>query len=129
MEFHFVSNDECDGLQGVATVIDVLRAFSSAAYALDAGVDHLVLMDDLDKTLELTRSIPGALAGKEGVPAEGFDLFNSPGQLLERRALEDRIIVHRTSAGTIGAMAARHAELVFCSTSLWLARPRSACAP
>ena len=116
MEFRFVSNEECGDLEGVAVVIDVLRAFSFAAYALAAGADHLILMDDLDETLRLAQSIPGALAGKDGVPVEGFDLFNSPGQLLERDDLDGRVIVHRTSAGTIGAVAARHAEHVFCSS-------------
>ena len=116
MEFRFVSNEECVDIQGVAVVIDVLRAFSFAAYALAAGAERLILMDDLDETLTLARSIPGALAGKDGVPAEGFDLFNSPGQVLERDDLAGRVIVHRTSAGTVGAVAAKQAEHLFCSS-------------
>ena len=116
MEFRFVSTDQCGKLEGVAVVIDVLRAFSFAAYALAAGADRLILMDDLDETLRLARSIPGALAAKDGAPAEGFDLFNSPGQLLERDDIAGRVIVHRTTAGTIGAMAARHADHVYCSS-------------
>jgi 2-phosphosulfolactate phosphatase len=116
MDHRFVSNDECADVEGVVVVIDVLRAFSFAAYALASGADRLVLMDDLDRTLALAGSIPGALAGKDGAPADGFDLFNSPGQLLERDDLRGRVIVHRTGAGTIGAVAARHAAHVFCSS-------------
>ena len=116
MEFRFVSNEECGDLEGVAVVVDVLRAFSFAAYALAAGAERLVLMDDLDETLRLARSIPGALAAKDGVPADGFELFNSPGQVLERADIAGTTIVHRTTAGTIGAMAARHAEHVYCSS-------------
>ena len=117
MEFRFVSNEECGDLEGgVAVVIDVLRAFSFAAYALAAGAERLVLMDDLDETLRLARSIPGALAAKDGVPADGFELFNSPGQLLERADIAGKTIVHRTTAGTIGAMAARHADHLYCSS-------------
>lgn len=116
VRFEFVSNDGCDGIDGVAIVIDVLRAFSFAAYALDAGAERLILMDDLDATLDLARSIPGALAGKDGRPEEGFELFNSPGQVRERSDLAGRTIVHRTSAGTIGAVAARDAAHVFCAS-------------
>lgn len=116
MEFRFVSNSECDDLEGIAVVVDVLRAFSFAAYALAAGADRLILMDDLDETLRLAKSIPGALAAKDGVPVDGFDLFNSPGQLLERTDVAGKVIVHRTTAGTIGAMSARHAEHVYCSS-------------
>jgi 2-phosphosulfolactate phosphatase len=116
VKFDFVGNDDCAGIRGVAVVIDVLRAFSFAAYALDAGVDRLILMDDLDATLALSASIPGALAGKDGVPQEGFDLFNSPGALRERSDLAGRTIVHRTSAGTIGAVAARGASDLLCAS-------------
>lgn len=116
VKFRFVSNDECGDLDGVAVVIDVLRAFSFAAYALAAGADRLILMDDLDETLRLARSIPGALAAKDGMPADGFELFNSPGQLRERNDVAGSVIVHRTTAGTIGAMAARHAEHIYCSS-------------
>jgi 2-phosphosulfolactate phosphatase len=116
VEFRFVSNEECGDVEGVAVVVDVLRAFSFAAYALAAGAERLVLMDDLDETLRLARSIPGAMAAKDGVPADGFELFNSPGQLLERADIAGKTIVHRTTAGTVGAMAARHAEHLYCSS-------------
>lgn len=116
VECRFVSSEECGDLVGVAVVVDVLRAFSFAAYALAAGADRIILMDDLDETLRLARSMPRALAAKDGVPADGFDLFNSPGQLLERSDIAGRVIVQRTTAGTIGAMAARHAEQLFCAS-------------
>jgi len=116
VEFEFVNNDGCEGISGVAVVIDVIRAFSFAAFALGAGAERMILMDDLGATLELAASIPGALAGKDGVPEDGFELFNSPGQVLERADLSGRTIVHRTSAGTIGAVAARRAEHVYCAS-------------
>jgi 2-phosphosulfolactate phosphatase len=73
-------------------------------------------MDDLAATLDLAASIPGALAGKDGIPQDGFELFNSPGQVLQRADLPGRTIVHRTSAGTIGAVAARRADHVYCAS-------------
>ncbi len=70
MKFEYVGNDNCGAIEGVAGVIDVLRAFGFAAHALAAGVDRLILMDDLDAARTVRASIPGALAGKDGVPAE-----------------------------------------------------------
>jgi 2-phosphosulfolactate phosphatase len=116
MEHRFVSNDECADVDGVVVVIDVLRAFSFCAFVLAAGVDRIVLMADLDRTLEAAAAIPGALAGKDGAPAAGFELFNSPGQVLERDDLAGRTLVHRSTAGTVGAYAARHADHVFCAS-------------
>jgi 2-phosphosulfolactate phosphatase len=116
MEMRFVGIEDCGSIDGVAVVIDVLRAFSFAAYALDAGADRLILVEDLDEALRLAVEIPGALAGKDGMPAEGFDLFNSPGQILEGSDLGGRTIVHRTAAGTVGAAAARHAQWLFCAS-------------
>jgi 2-phosphosulfolactate phosphatase len=116
VDVRFVGNEGGSSVDGVVVVIDVLRAYSFAAYALGAGVDRVILMDDLDETLRLAGTIPGALAGKDGAPADGFELFNSPGQLLERSDLEGRTIVHRTSAGTVGAVAARRAEHLYCAS-------------
>lgn len=38
--------------------------------------------------------------------------------MLERDDIAGNAIAHRTTAGTVGAMAARHAEHVFCSSSV-----------
>jgi phosphosulfolactate phosphohydrolase-like enzyme len=68
VETRFVAIEDCASIEGVAVVIDVLRAFSFAAYALDAGADRLILMQDLDGALRLAAEIPGALAGKRPGP-------------------------------------------------------------
>ena len=94
----------------------MLRAFSFAAYALAAGADRFILMDDLDEALRTARSIPRALVGKDGPPRDDFDLFNSPGQLRQRDDIAGRTIVHRTGAGTVGAVAARAAAHVYCAS-------------
>jgi 2-phosphosulfolactate phosphatase len=115
-EYRYVGNDDCSDIGEVAVVVDVLRAFSFAAYAFDRGVERLVLMDDLAEARVLATTIPGALVGKDGPPEPGFDLFNSPGQLLERSDLAGRTVVHRTAAGTIGAVAARAAAHLYCAS-------------
>jgi 2-phosphosulfolactate phosphatase len=115
-EHRFVSNTGCGDLEGAAVVVDVFRAFSFAAYALDGGVDRLILVDDLEAVPAVAATVPGALLGKDGQPEPGFDLFNSPGQVLERSDLAGRTVVHRTEAGTIGAVAARAAAHLFCAS-------------
>ena len=62
-------------------VIDVLRAFTTAAWAFELGVERIVLTDDLDEALRLKAHLPKALAMKDGEPEPGFDLTNSPAQL------------------------------------------------
>jgi 2-phosphosulpholactate phosphatase len=71
VEIRFVGIEDCASIDGVAVVVDVLRTFSFAAYALDCGADRVILVEDLDEALRLAAEIPGALAGKDGVPAEG----------------------------------------------------------
>ncbi|HLF79098.1 MAG TPA: 2-phosphosulfolactate phosphatase, partial [Dehalococcoidia bacterium] len=102
----YVSNTECDGIAGVAVVIDVIRAFTTAAWAFHKGVDRIVLTDDLADALRLKQRFPGSLALKDGRPEPGFDLTNSPAQMRDRDDLAGRTIIQRTTHGTIGAVAA-----------------------
>jgi 2-phosphosulfolactate phosphatase len=99
----------------VAVVVDVVRAFTTAAWAFHLGVERVVLTDDLDEALRLKAALPGALALKDGEPAPGFDLTNSPAQMQRLLGLEGRTIVQRTSHGTIGAVAARDARRLYCA--------------
>jgi 2-phosphosulfolactate phosphatase len=95
--------------EGVAVVIDVLRAFSSAAYMIHLGADKIVLMADPDEILHF-KSETGALAVGEvgGKMVDGFDLGNSPSRILVagRRLFSGRTVAQRTSAGVTGALAA-----------------------
>ena len=116
MAHSYVSIDACPAEPEVAVVIDVLRAFTTAAWAFELGVERIVLTDDLKEALRLKAEIPGALAMKDGEPAQGFDLLNSPAQIRRRKDLAGRTIVQRTSHGTIGAVAARRANLLLCSS-------------
>jgi 2-phosphosulfolactate phosphatase len=95
--------------QGVAVVIDVLRAFSSAAYMLHLGAERIILCADPQEVLDL-RSTQGCLAVGEvdGVPVPGFDLGNSPSHILDcgSALFAGRTVALRTSAGVTGAVAA-----------------------
>jgi 2-phosphosulfolactate phosphatase len=111
----YLSIAECGRVRGVAVVIDVLRAFSTAAWAFELGAERIVLSDDLDETLKLKALIPGALALKDAEPAEGFELSNSPVELQAFGGLAGRTIVQKTTAGTVGAVAAKAAEHLYCA--------------
>lgn len=98
-------------------VIDVIRAFTTAACALDAGARHVYLVGGVDEALAIKAANPGALAMGEdhGRRPEGFDLSNSPAQAA-RADLDGRVVVHRTSAGTQGVVAARSATRLWCAS-------------
>ncbi len=116
MKFSYVGNDAAEAIRGAAVVIDVLRAFTVAAMLLDRGASRLVLVDDHEQALSLRARIPRSLAVTDGARDPRFDLTNSPGQLLTAAVdVRDRVIVQRTTNGTVGAVRARHATILLCA--------------
>lgn len=65
----------------VAVVVDVMRAFTVAAWAFHRGAERIVFAETLDEALELKARHPGWLAFQDGPVVPGFDLANSPAQL------------------------------------------------
>jgi len=118
MRAHYVSIAECHRVQGTAVVIDVLRAYSTAAWAFHLGAERIVVSDDVDEALRIKAMLPGALAMKDSEQIEGFDLSNSPVELQAARDLRGCTIVQKTTAGTVGAVAARAAEHLYCASFL-----------
>lgn len=99
---------------GGAVVIDVMRAFTVAAWAFHLGAERIVLLRELEEALALKARTPGALAFQDGEPLPGFDLANSPVRI-ERLALHGRTVYQRTTAGTQGANAAAHCQPLLCT--------------
>ncbi|MFJ6352442.1 2-phosphosulfolactate phosphatase [Streptomyces sp. NPDC092046] len=114
MDHHFVGIPELTGVPRVAVVIDVMRAFTVAAWAFSRGVERIVLAETVDEALALKERHPGWLALKDGAPAPGFDAVNSPA-LLRSRDFTGRTLVQKTTAGTVGALAVADAPLVLCA--------------
>jgi 2-phosphosulfolactate phosphatase len=110
----FVSRDGARDEHGVGVVIDVMRAFTVAAWAFHLGAEKIVLLDDLDEALALKAVDPGSLAFRDGPLTAGFELANSPVRI-ERLDVRGRTIYQRTSAGTRAAVAAAHLEPLFCA--------------
>ncbi|MEU1534271.1 2-phosphosulfolactate phosphatase [Streptomyces fagopyri] len=98
----------------VAVVVDVMRAFTVAAWAFAQGAEKIVLAESLDEALALKARHPDWMALKDGPPAPGFDTVNSPG-LLRSMSLDGRTVVQKTTAGTVGALAVKEASLVLCA--------------
>lgn len=102
---------------GTAVVLDVLRAYTTAAWAFALGAERIVLSDNLDEALHLKSRLPGALALKDSEPVAGFELSNSPMEL-QAHDLAGRTIVQKTTAGTVGAVAAKRADHLYCAAFL-----------
>jgi 2-phosphosulfolactate phosphatase len=108
---------EIDDVSGPVVAIDVIRAFTSAAYAFAAGAREIWLVADVAEALAFKQVHPGSLAMGEdhGRRPAGFDFSNSP-VALSRADLSGRVMVQRTSAGTRGVIAARNATRLWCAS-------------
>ena len=113
----FVARWELEGVSGVVVAVDVLRAFTTAAYALAAGASSIWLVGGVEEALTLGRAIAGSLVmGEEhGRRPPAFDLSNSPVEV-SRADVAGRILVQRTSAGTQGVIAATGAHRLFAAS-------------
>jgi 2-phosphosulfolactate phosphatase len=97
----------------IAVVIDVIRAFTTAAVALAQGASEVVCVESLDQARALKAADPGiVLIGEErGVAPPGFDYGNSPRQF-DGIDLSGATVVQRTSNGTRGLAWNRCPEVV-----------------
>jgi 2-phosphosulfolactate phosphatase len=98
---------------GTAVIIDVYRAFTTAAFCIAAGATEVILTASHGAALTMKAKDPelfltGEIGGK---PIPGFDVGNSPSKI-ERLDLTGRRVVQRTSSGTQGVVAAANAEHV-----------------
>lgn len=92
--------------EGATVVIDVFRAFTTAAFTLAAGVERLVLAEELDEARRLAGRLGARTIGEEeGHRPEDFDFGNSPAEVL-RAELRGETVVQRSSAGTRAVRAA-----------------------
>jgi len=105
--------DGARGATGHAVIVDVFRAFTTAAFCIAAGAREVVLLADHEQALAMKKEDPrlfltGEIGGK---PIPGFDAGNSP-SVIEQMDLSGRRVLQRTSSGTQGVNAATHAEQI-----------------
>jgi 2-phosphosulfolactate phosphatase len=115
LDARFVGIGELAEVPSVAVVVDVMRAFTAAAWAFARGTERVVLAGTLDEALALKARHPDWVALKDGPPAPGFDAVNSPA-MLRSADLAGKVVVQKTTYGTAGALAARDASLVLCAS-------------
>jgi 2-phosphosulfolactate phosphatase len=105
-------------------VVDVIRAFTVAAYAFAAGARDVLLVGTEEEALALRDRFPGAWAmGEvEGLKPESFDLGNSPAAADARIGagcdLAGRRLIQRTSAGTQGVVCSSPGADILLACSL-----------
>ena len=117
MKFHYTDLEDCHTAQGVVIVIDVLRAFSTAAYAFSRGAKEILLVSSLEEALLLGSQTPNSKVMGEvgGLPPEGFDFGNSPTHI-SKENLSGITLIQRTGAGTQGVVRTVGAEQMLASS-------------
>lgn len=95
---------------GSVVIIDVFRAFTTAAVALARGASKIIVVSDVEEALALRSAGVGELCIGEvrGRAPPGFDFGNSPFEASQAH-VDGLTIIQRTSAGTQGIVSARHA--------------------
>ena len=117
MKFHYNNLETCHEATGVVVVIDVIRAFTNAAFAFSRGVKEIHPVSTVEEALQFKAQTPNSLACGEvgGLPPEGFDFGNSPTHTNELD-LTGRVIVQRTGAGTQGIIRSVKAETMLAAS-------------
>ena len=100
---------------GTAVIIDVLRASTTIVHALESGAVEVIPCQEVEEALAVAGHLPAGevvLGGERGgLPIDGFDLGNSPGEYLPH-VLEGRTLVFTTTNGTRALHHARKARRV-----------------
>jgi 2-phosphosulfolactate phosphatase len=99
---------------GTVVIVDVFRAFTTAAVTLARGADRIVMVAEIDEALRLRDHGVGEICvGEEnGIKPGGFDYGNSPHEMMQA-SLQSKAVIQSTRAGTTGAAAAIQAEAVY----------------
>lgn len=110
--------DQAPAPRAAVVVIDVLRSFSTAAYAFAGGARLIYPVETIAEARSLGRAMPdalttGAIVG--GDPVSGFDFGNSP-SALHGADLVGRTLIQSTAAGVRGLARFRHAQPLFAGS-------------
>jgi 2-phosphosulfolactate phosphatase len=114
MKIHIVNYSEGAAVaEGLAVVIDVFRAFSTACYAFEQGAKRIIATHSLEKARELRKDNPQymLMGERHARKPVDFDFGNSPSEI-KRADLSGKTLVQTTHAGTRALLAARKAEHV-----------------
>jgi 2-phosphosulfolactate phosphatase len=101
---------------GAVAIIDVFRAFSTAAVVLANGAAKITMVSAVDEALSLRQNGVGEVCMGEvsGRMPAGFDFGNSPFEV-SGIDFRGKSIIQRTSAGTQGIVAATGADRLYAA--------------
>jgi len=95
---------------GIAVIVDVFRAFTCTSFLFSLAIKRSILVATPEEAFRLKEQDQALILIGEvnGLPIEGFDLGNSPSQILGQRPgfFQRKTVVQRTSSGVQGALAA-----------------------
>jgi 2-phosphosulfolactate phosphatase len=102
---------------GTVVIIDVFRAFTTAAVALANGASKIVMVRTVEEALALREAGIGQICMGEvrGRAPDGFDFGNSPYEI-STVDFDGKTIIQRTSAGTQGIVAANRAQWLYATS-------------
>lgn len=111
MKIDICDRNSCENAQGLCVVIDVMRAFTTAAFAFDSGAREIVLVAHTEDAFDLHQKDSSLVMMGEvnGYPIEGFHYGNSPEEISKVNLLGKRL-VQRTSSGTQGVVKCKNAS-------------------
>ncbi len=99
--FHVADDVPCENLPEAAVVIDVLRATTSIAYALQNGAESVIAFENLEDLRIEASKWPAAdrllLGERGGKRVDDFDLGNSPVALVPEIVSGKRIFMSTTN--------------------------------
>ena len=110
-KFHYYSLAEASKAFGVVVVIDVLRAFTTAAYALAHGANRIHPVGSVEEALQYKKENKAYLLMGEmdGDKPPMFDFSNSPDEIC-KADISGKTLTHRSSAGTQGLVRAVYVQ-------------------
>jgi len=117
MKFQYTNLETCHEATGIVVVIDVIRAFTNAAFAFSRGAKEIYPVRTVEEALKFKAEVPNSLACGEvgGLPPQGFDFGNSPTHT-NTLDLNGRVIVQCTGAGTQGIVRSIEAEVMLAAS-------------
>jgi len=103
--------------RGTVVIVDVFRAFTTAAVAFSRGASKIIMVAEPPEALALKARGLGDLCVGEvnGIRPEEFDFGNSPFEMADAN-LEGKVIIQSTRAGTTGVAAATQASAVYAAS-------------
>ena len=99
----FYSSQNASKAKGLAIVIDVLRAFTTACFVMNNGAKRIIPVADINQAYKLKKESPDyiLMGERNGRMPVGFDFGNSPAEI-QNVDFANKTVIHATTVGTKG---------------------------